>query len=102
MNPLQIKPWVIAARPKTLTAGLIPVLAATTLAFVDKGSVNWLLVLCALFTSFFIQIGTNLTNDALDFKRGADTPDRLGPLRMTQSGMLSMQHVMAGGFICFA
>lgn len=101
-NPFQITPWILAARPKTLTAGFVPVLAATALALADKGTIDWRLVLCALLTSFFIQIGTNLTNDALDFKKGADTADRLGPLRMTQSGMLSMQHVMAGGFICFA
>ena len=95
MNSFQITPWVLASRPKTLTAGFIPVLAATALALADRGNVDWLLVICALFTSFFIQIGTNLTNDALDFKKGRNgSADRLGPLRMTQSGMLSMHHVM--------
>ena len=101
-NPFQLKLWLLAARPKTLTASFVPVLVATMLALADKGYINWILSLCALLTAFFIQIGTNFTNDALDFKGGADTSSRLGPLRVTQSGMLSLQEVMVGGFICFA
>jgi len=49
----------------------------------------------------FIQIGTNLVNDALDFKRGADTSTRLGPLRVTQAGLLSARTVLIGAIVCF-
>lgn len=98
----QFKPWLLAVRPKTLTASLIPVLVATMLALAERGYINWTLSICALLTAFFIQVGTNLTNDAIDFKRGADTSARLGPLRVTQSGMLSLEEVMVGGIICFA
>lgn len=101
-NPYQLKPWLIAARPKTLTAGFIPVVVAAALALSDKGSISWGLAICAMLTAFFIQIGTNLSNDAEDFKRGADTAERLGPLRVTQAGLLTMQQVIAGSFVCFA
>jgi 1,4-dihydroxy-2-naphthoate octaprenyltransferase len=62
---------------------------------------NWLLVGCALLCSLAIQIGTNLVNDALDFKKGADGADRLGPKRMTQEGLLSFYQVLAVGCLCF-
>jgi 1,4-dihydroxy-2-naphthoate octaprenyltransferase len=56
---------------------------------------------CALLGSIFIQIGTNLVNDALDFKKGADRADRLGPLRVTQAGLLSVDAVLRGAYLCF-
>ena len=64
-----MNPWILAARPKTLSASVVPVLVGTALAH----SINWMIFFCALFGALFIQIGTNLVNDALDFKRGADT-----------------------------
>ena len=62
---------------------------------------HWMSFLCALGGALFIQIGTNLVNDALDFKRGADTHERLGPLRVTQAGLLSPGAVMGGAYASF-
>ena len=62
---------------------------------------HWPAFLCALGGALFIQIGTNLVNDALDFKRGADTSERLGPLRVTQAGLLSADAVLIGAYVCF-
>jgi len=92
-----VKAWILAARPKTLSASVVPVLVGTALAH----SVNWITFGCALGGALFIQIGTNLVNDALDFKRGADTSTRLGPLRVTQAGLLSARTVLIGAIVCF-
>jgi 1,4-dihydroxy-2-naphthoate octaprenyltransferase len=92
-----VKAWILAARPKTLSASVVPVVVGTALA----RSIHWPAFLYALLGAIFIQIGTNLVNDALDFKRGADTADRLGPLRVTQAGLLSANAVMIGAIVCF-
>lgn len=94
--------WVLAARPKTLAAAVTPVLVGTALAYNGSGRIYWTTFFCALFGSIFIQIGTNLVNDALDFKRGADTAERLGPIRVTQAGLLSADAVLTGAYVCFA
>jgi 1,4-dihydroxy-2-naphthoate octaprenyltransferase len=65
------------------------------------GKISWEISFYALIAAIFIQIGTNLVNDALDFKKGADTKERLGPVRVTQSGLLRMDQVLAGGMMCF-
>lgn len=95
-----LKPWLLAARPKTLSAAAAPVIVGTGLALRDRYEVDWLLVVCALFGALFIQVATNLINDALDFRKGADTGERLGPVRVTQAGLLSAEAVMRGGYIC--
>jgi 1,4-dihydroxy-2-naphthoate polyprenyltransferase len=95
-----IKTWLLASRPKTLSAAVAPVIAGTALALRDRNSVNWIYVACALLGALLIQIGTNLINDALDFKKGADTGERLGPLRVTQAGLLSAEAVLRGGYGC--
>lgn len=97
-----IIPWILASRPKTLTAAFVPVYIATMLAKNDGATINWEISLYALLAAIFVQLGTNLVNDALDFKKGADTEERLGPVRATQSGMLSYEKVLAGGMMCFA
>jgi len=89
--------WILAARPKTLSASVVPVLVGTALAH----RIDWTIFFCALFGAVFIQIGTNLVNDALDFKRGADTAERLGPIRVTQAGLLRANAVLRGAWICF-
>lgn len=95
-------PWLLAARPKTLTASIVPVLLATTLAWKAAGTVNLFLAFCGLCSALCIQIGTNLVNDALDFKKGTDTDDRFGPARVTQQGILSITQVLAAGAVFLA
>jgi len=96
-----IKSWLLAVRPKTLTASFVPVVVGTCLAKSIGAHISLLIFFSALLTAIFIQIGTNFINDALDFKKGADTKQRLGPLRVTQSGLMTVQQVHAGGLICF-
>jgi len=93
-------PWLLAARPKTLAAAVTPVLVGTSLACIHA-KVEWLPFLFALLGAVFIQIGTNYVNDALDFKKGADTHTRLGPLRVTQAGLLDADAVLRGAYVCF-
>jgi 1,4-dihydroxy-2-naphthoate octaprenyltransferase len=88
-----------------LTAAFVPVVVATALAHSLSepwGIFHPELSLFALLSAVFIQIGTNLFNDALDFKKGADTEERVGPRRVTQSGLLSYRAVWLGGLISFA
>ncbi len=85
---------ILAFRPKTLTASLVPCVAATALASAEKFPIRWWIFIYALAASFLIQIGTNLVNDAMDFKKGADTNERIGPQRITRAGILSGTQVM--------
>jgi 1,4-dihydroxy-2-naphthoate octaprenyltransferase len=96
-----LSPWLLACRPKTLTAALAPILVGTSLVQSTAGVARWRLAGFALLSSIFIQIGTNLMNDAADFEKGADTEERIGPKRVTQSGLLTSQEVWIGGGICF-
>ncbi len=96
-----IKAWIQAARPKTLTAALIPIIVGTCLAKVETGKVLWWVSVLTLLASFFIQIGTNFVNDAMDFKKGADTEKRIGPQRVTQAGIFTAKQVLWMGSGCF-
>jgi 1,4-dihydroxy-2-naphthoate octaprenyltransferase len=93
--------YINALRPKTLSAAITPALAGTFLAPVPYSQINWTLFFSLVFTFIFLQLGTNLINDACDFEKGADTLDRLGPQRLVQKGLLTARQVFAGGFICF-
>jgi 1,4-dihydroxy-2-naphthoate polyprenyltransferase len=84
--------WVLASRPKTLPAAVSPVLIGTALA-VKSGNFKLLPVCAALAVSLLLQIAVNLANDYFDFKKGVDTEDRLGPLRVTQSGLIPPETV---------
>lgn len=97
-----LKAWFLACRPRTLPVSVPPIIVGTMLASRQVDHINWLLVGCTLLCSLGIQIGTNLVNDALDFKKGADAVGRLGPKRMTQEGLLSFQQVLVAGCVCFA
>lgn len=99
---MKLKTWFLATRPKTLTASFVPVLVGTALAYSAGSPLKISLTGFALLSAFLIQIGTNLVNDAIDFKKGADTAERIGPLRVTQSGLLSPRRVLAGAFLCLA
>lgn len=90
--------WILAARPKTLSAAVVPVLAGAALV---RTPLKCGLLACTLLGAVFIQIATNYINDALDFKKGADTGERLGPTRVTAAGLLSANAVMMGAYLCF-
>ncbi len=79
--------WLLAARPKTLPAAIAPVMVGTAQAYSD-GGFALLPALAALSVALLLQIGVNLANDYFDFKKGIDTEDRLGPVRVTQSGLI--------------
>jgi 1,4-dihydroxy-2-naphthoate octaprenyltransferase len=96
-----LRPWLLAARPKTLTAGAVPVVVGTAFACADGPRIAWSLFTFALLGAIFIQIATNFINDALDFRKGADTADRIGPLRVTQAGLLTPEAVLRGAAVCF-
>ena len=96
----RLKSILAAFRPKTLTAAVIPCVAASLLAK-SAGEFHGSLLLWALLSAICIQIGTNLVNDALDFKKGADTKERIGPQRITQSGVLSYRQVLMLGTLFF-
>lgn len=92
--------WLLAARPRTLAAGTVPVLVGTALA-ASCGGFHPVAAAAALAGALLIQVGTNLVNDHYDFVRGADTADRLGPLRATQQGLLPTGAALRGGAACF-
>lgn len=92
--------WLLALRPKTLTAAFVPIVVATALVHALGWPVKWWVSAAALAAAFLIQIATNLINDAIDFEKGADSETRVGPTRVTQSGLLSRRHVMLGAGGC--
>jgi 1,4-dihydroxy-2-naphthoate octaprenyltransferase len=95
--------WLMAARPRTLPAAIAPVLVGTAAAVQWAGQLpRWGAFLAALAGSIFIQIGTNLANDYSDARRGADSADRLGPVRVTSAGLVAPQRVLTATWIAFA
>ncbi|HYK00564.1 MAG TPA: 1,4-dihydroxy-2-naphthoate polyprenyltransferase [Thermoanaerobaculia bacterium] len=95
-----MKAWLLAARPKTLSAAVVPVLVGSALASHEPPGVTWWVFFCTLAASLLIQVATNLINDAMDFKKGADTGERLGPVRVTQAGLISAERVLQMSWIC--
>jgi len=93
---------MMAARPRTLPAAIAPVLVGTAAAVEHVEDIHVGAFLAALVGSIFIQIGTNLANDYSDAKRGADTADRLGPVRVTSSGLVAPRRVLVATWIAFA
>ena len=86
MYPL--KAWFLAARPKTLSAALIPVAVATALAYANDAAQWEPALLCALF-AMLMQVASNFINDLYDYKKGTDSAERLGPKRACAQGWLS-------------
>lgn len=99
---MKMNSWILALRPKTLTAALVPNVVATALVKASGFEIHWWISVTALLASFLIQIATNFINDAIDFDKGADTETRTGPRRVTQTGLLSRKQVMAGAYFCLA
>ncbi len=92
--------WTLAARPITLPAATAPVIVGSAVAYWD-GSFHFWAGVATLLAALLLQIGANLANDVFDFHRGADTSQRLGPMRVTQAGLLAPRQVLAGMWICF-
>lgn len=95
-----VRAWIMASRPRTLTAAIVPVVVGTAVAVRDRAFNPWV-ALAALFSAVMIQIGTNLANDLFDFKKGADTHTRLGPTRVTSAGLLTPGEVEIGMWVVF-
>lgn len=93
------KYWIIAIRPKTLTISLSPVLLGGALAC-EHGCFYMFYFFMTAITALLIQIGTNLCNDYFDFVKGADTEERIGPIRVTQAGLISPIKIKLG-FVFF-
>ena len=91
---------MVAARPRTLPAAVAPVLVGTALA-ISMDAFGPVAFLAALVGSVFLQVGTNLSNDYSDARRGADTEDRLGPVRVTAGGLMPPRRVLVGTYIAF-
>jgi len=91
----------MAARPRTLPAAVAPVLVGTALAATGE-TFKVLTFLAALVGALFIQVGTNLSNDYSDARRGADTDDRLGPVRVTAGGLVPPRQVLIATYVAFA
>jgi 1,4-dihydroxy-2-naphthoate octaprenyltransferase len=92
----------MAARPRTLPAAIAPVLVGTAAAIQLAGELPRVgAFLAALIGSIFIQIGTNLANDYSDAKRGADTIERLGPVRVTAAGLVAPRSVLVATWLAF-
>lgn len=89
----------LAIRPKTLTAAIVPIAVGSSLAYLENQNVSWIVVIFATLATLFIQMATNLFNDAIDFSKGADNENRLGPRRATQSGLLSLRQVYFLAFL---
>lgn len=92
--------WLTAARPATLSAAVAPVLVGTALA-AGEGEFRPLVFVATLTAALLIQIGTNLANDLFDYERGADNAGRLGPPRVTQSGLIPPGQVRAATYLSF-
>src|SRR5574338_1727006 len=95
-----VSTWVAAARLRTLPAAVVPVIVGTAVAHATR-AIAWGPALAALGGAVAIQIGTNFANDVFDAERGADGPDRIGPVRAVSAGLISaaaMKRAMIAAF----
>lgn len=99
--PGSVRAWVLAARPATLSAALVPVAVGTACAH-TLGALRWDAAIAALLGAFAIQIGTNFANDLFDHEKGADTEERLGPTRAVAAGLLGAEQMRVGMIAAFA
>ena len=99
MPPLAVR-WVAAARPRTLPAAVAPVLVGSACAL-HAGGFAPVPAVAALLVALLLQVGTNFVNDWGDFRRGADGPDRVGPVRAVAAGWISPEAMAAAGAAAF-
>ncbi len=92
--------WIFAARLKTLPAAISPVLVGVSLAIYD-GKFQYFIGLMTLIAAVLLQIGANFANDVYDYLNGSDGEDRVGPIRMTQAGLISPKMMLKGVFFVF-
>tara|TARA_B100000427_G_scaffold324340_1_gene329339 strand:- start:279 stop:1133 length:855 start_codon:yes stop_codon:yes gene_type:complete len=91
--------WIIGTRPRTLSAAVIPVIVGTAAADVE---IIWWRAIAAFLVALFLQIATNFSNDYSDGKRGVDSEERLGPVRLVGSGLAEPYEVKRAAFLFFA
>ena len=93
-RPSGFQAWMMAVRPKTLPAGAVPVVVGTAMAAADGKflpAAAFIALLCALG----IQVATNFINEIYDFRKGADTAERLGPTRTVAAGFITEKTMIA-------
>ncbi len=91
--------WIDAARPKTLGAAVAPVIVGTAIGRHFGGTFNLGLALCTLLACMALQVATNWFNDAIDFEKGSDTAARIGPRRITASGVVTSRQVIVAALL---
>ena len=101
LAPSPARAWVLASRPATLPAAAVPVLVGAAASVSEGATLRPPVVAATLAAALLLQIGTNFANDSSDFHRGADHEGRLGPLRVTQSGLLEQAAVRRGIVVAF-
>jgi 1,4-dihydroxy-2-naphthoate octaprenyltransferase len=101
IRPSGVRIWLMAARVRTLPAAIAPVLVGTAAAVEASDDIRVGAFIAALLGSIFIQVGTNLSNDYSDARRGADSADRLGPVRVTSSGLVAPRRVLVATWVAF-
>lgn len=99
-NISRFSAWILAIRPRTLPAAVAPVVVGSALAFAHR-SFTFLPAVAAMLVALLLQIAVNLANDYFDFIKGVDTDDRLGPTRVTQSGLIPVDYVKIGIILTF-
>jgi 1,4-dihydroxy-2-naphthoate polyprenyltransferase len=95
-----VRIWIMAARVRTLPAAVAPVLVGTALSATER-DLRVGGFIAALVGAIFIQVGTNLSNDYSDARRGADAEDRLGPVRVTAGGLVPPRQVLVATYVSF-
>ena len=95
-----MKNWLLAIRPKTLFASLAPVVLGTSVAYFYQQFISWTLFALTLICALLLQIASNLANDYLDYSKGIDTENRLGPVRVTSAGLISADSMRRALWLC--
>ena len=94
--------WILAIRPKTLFASIAPVLLGLAIAYHIQHQINFKVAVLTLLCALLMQIASNLANDFLDFKKGIDTKERLGPIRVTSMVLISLDAMKRALFLILA
>lgn len=90
----RVQAWLLVIKPRTLVASVLPVLVGLAVVFFERGVLHWPAAVVTLVAACLIQIGTNLSNDVFDYRRGADTEERKGSPKPIQQGWLSERAVL--------